>query len=135
MGLPCAYGWGACKIRLSIRRRDSRRSFSLEARTRLRIGPSSAQSCISAGIPFWPQHVARDSGELALLISHDFPIDRVAMNIFVDRGVWRQERKNKCGFEPSVECRFCMPGKSSGGLEMNYRKRWRDHRLRRKRKV
>src|SRR5207248_8730076 len=63
-----------------------------------------------------------DSGELALLISHDFPhLIEWAMNIFVDREFGGRE-STSAGFAQSVEIPVLLPEeKLEVGLEMQYR--------------
>jgi len=99
------------------------RSFSLEARyalanwNKLLLNPA-----ISAEYRFGLSNVARDSGELALLISHDFPhLIEWAMNIFVDREFGGKDSTN-AGFAQSVEVPVLLPEeKLEVGLEMEYR--------------
>lgn len=64
----------------------------------------------------------QDSGEFALLISHDFPnLVEWAMNIFVDREFGGSE-STSAGFAQSVEIPVLFPEeKLEVGLEMQYR--------------
>jgi hypothetical protein len=64
----------------------------------------------------------QDSGEFALLISHDFPnLVEWAMNIFVDREFGGSE-STSAGFAQSVEIPVLLPEeKLEIGLEMQYR--------------
>src|SRR2546430_2703330 len=80
------------------------RSFTLEARyalanwNKLPLNPA-----ISAEYRFGLSNALPDSGELALLISHDFPHEiEWAMNIFVDREFGGRESTN-AGFAQSIE--------------------------------
>ena len=98
------------------------RSFTLEARyalanwNKLPLNPA-----ISAECRFGFSNAARDSGELALLISHDFPhLIEWAMNIFVDRDFGGSESTN-AGFAQSIEVPVLLPEeKLELGLEMQY---------------
>ena len=83
----------------------------------------------SASIPQFQPNTAfgfsdtsQDSGELALLISHDFPnLIEWAMNIFVDREFGGRESTSG-GFAQSVEVPVFLPEeKLEVGLEMQYR--------------
>ena len=99
------------------------RSFTLEARyalanwNKLPLNPA-----ISAEYRFGLSHVLSDSGELALLISHDFSnLIEWAMNIFVDHEFGGRE-STSAGFAQSVEVPVLLPEeKLEVGLEMQYR--------------
>src|SRR5499427_7451579 len=99
------------------------RTFTLEARyaladwNKLPLNPT-----ISAEYRFAFSDTSQDSGELALLISHDFPnLIEWAMNIFVDREFSGTESTN-AGFAQSVEVPVLLPEeKLEVGLEMQYR--------------
>jgi len=99
------------------------RSFTLEARyalanwNKLPLNPA-----ISAEYRFGLSHGLPDSGELALLISHDFPhLIEWAMNIFVDREFGGRE-STSAGFAQSLEVPVLLPEeKLEVGLEMQYR--------------
>ena len=99
------------------------RSFTLEARyalanwNKLPLNPT-----ISAEYRFAFTDTLQDSGELALLISHDFPnLIEWAMNIFVDREFSGRESTN-AEFAQSVEVPVLLPEeKLEVGLEMQYR--------------
>src|SRR6266446_5175320 len=99
------------------------RSFTLEARyalanwNKLPLNPA-----ISAEYRFGLSHGLPDSGELALLISHDFPhLIEWAMNIFVDREFGARE-STSAGFAQSLEVPVLLPEeKLEVGLEMQYR--------------
>src|SRR5437660_2227890 len=98
------------------------RSFTLEARyalanwNKLLLNPA-----ISAEYRFGLSNELPDSGELALLISHDFPhLIEWAMNIFVDREFGGKESTN-AGFAQSVEVPVLLrEEKLEIGLEMQY---------------
>ena len=98
-------------------------SFTLEARyalanwNKLPLNPA-----ISAEYRFGLSHGLPDSGELALLISHDFPhLIEWAMNIFVDREFGGRE-STSAGFAQSLEVPVLLPEeKLEVGLEMQYR--------------
>jgi hypothetical protein len=99
------------------------RSFTLEARyalanwNKLPLNPA-----ISAEYRFGLSNALPDSGEIALLISHDFPhLIEWAMNIFVDRDFGGKESTN-AGFAQSIEIPVLLPEeKLEVGLEMQYR--------------
>jgi hypothetical protein len=99
------------------------RSFSLEARyalanwNKLPLNPA-----ISAEYRFGLSHAFQDSGELALLISHDFPhLIEWAMNIFVDRE-FGGNASTSAGFAQSVEVPvLLLEEKLEVGVEMQYR--------------
>src|SRR5713101_1334986 len=99
------------------------RSFTLEARyalanwNKLPLNPA-----ISAEYRFGLRNGLPDSGELALLISHDFPHwFEWAANIFVDREFGGRE-STSAGFAQSIEVPVLLPEeKLEVGLEMQYR--------------
>src|SRR5467141_1813425 len=99
------------------------RSFTLEARyalanwNKLPLNPA-----ISAEYRFGLSNGLPDSGEFALLISHDFPhLIEWAMNIFVDRE-FGGSQSTTAGFAQSVEVPVLLPEeKLELGLEMQYR--------------
>src|SRR6266446_4454920 len=99
------------------------RSFALEARyalanwNKLPLNPA-----ISVEYRFGLSNGLPDSGELALLISHDFPhLIEWAMNIFVDREFGGRE-STSAGFAQSIEVPVLLPEeKLEVGLEMQYR--------------
>jgi hypothetical protein len=123
MGLPVRFTVGVQNQIEHFAGETRDRSFSLEARyalanwNKLLLNPA-----ISAEYRFGLSNVARDSGELALLISHDFPhLIEWAMNIFVDREFGGKESTN-AGFAQSVEVPVLLPEeKLEVGLEMEYR--------------
>jgi len=99
------------------------RSFTLEARyalanwNKLPLNPA-----ISAEYRFGLSNRLPDSGELALLISHDFPnLIEWAANIFVDRE-FGGRKSTTAGFAQSIEVPILLPEeKLELGLEMQYR--------------
>jgi hypothetical protein len=99
------------------------RTFTLEARyalanwNKLPLNPT-----ISAEYRFGFAHQTPDSGEVALLISHDFPhLIEWAMNIFVDQEFGGRENTSG-GFAQSVEVPVLLPEeKLEVGVEMEYR--------------
>jgi hypothetical protein len=122
MGLPARFTVGV-QNQIEHFAGDARdRSFTLEARyalanwNKLPLNPA-----ISAECRFGFSNAARDSGELALLISHDFPhLIEWAMNIFVDRDFGGSESTN-AGFAQSIEVPVLLPEeKLELGLEMQY---------------
>ena len=123
MGLPVRFTVGVQNQIEHFAGETRDRSFSLEARyalanwNKLLLNPA-----ISAEYRFGLSNVARDSGELALLISHDFPhLIEWAMNIFVDREFGGKDSTN-AGFAQSVEVPVLLPEeKLEVGLEMEYR--------------
>jgi len=123
MGLPTRFTVGL-QNQIEHLAGDTRdRSFTLEARyalanwNKLPLNPA-----ISAEYRFGFSKGLPDSGELALLISHDFPHEiEWAMNIFVDREFGGKESTN-AGFAQSVEVPVLLPEeKLEVGLEMEYR--------------
>lgn len=98
------------------------RSFTLEARyapanwNKLPLNPA-----ISAEYRFGLNSASPDSGELALLISHDFPhLIEWAMNIFFDREFGGRQSSSS-GFAQSLEIPVLLPEeKLEVGLEMQY---------------
>ena len=89
------------------------RSFTLEARyalanwNKLPLNPT-----ISAEYRFGFNNTSQDSGELALLLTHDFPhLIEWAMNIFVDREFTGSETAS-AGFVQSIEIPVLLPKKS-----------------------
>ncbi len=123
MGLPTRFTVGL-QNQIEHLAGDTRdRSFTLEARyalanwNKLPLNPA-----ISAEYRFGLSNGLPDSGELALLISHDFPHEiEWAMNIFVDREFDGKESTN-AGFAQSVEVPVLLPEeKLEVGLEMEYR--------------
>ncbi len=122
MGLPARFTVGV-QNRVEHFAGDTRdRSFTLEARyalanwNKLPLNPT-----ISAEYRFGLSNGTRDSGELALLFSHDFPhLIEWAMNIFVDREFGGRE-STSAGFAQSIEVPILLPEeKLEVGLEMEY---------------
>ena len=123
MGLPGRFTVGVQNQIEHFAGNTRDRSFTLEARyalanwNKLLLNPA-----ISAEYRFGLSNGLPDSGELALLISHDFPHEiEWAMNIFVDREFDGKESTN-AGFAQSVEVPVLLPEeKLEVGLEMEYR--------------
>jgi len=123
MGLPARFTVGV-QNQIEHFAGDTRdRSFTLEARyalanwNKLPLNPA-----ISAEYRFGLSNRLPDSGELALLISHDFPhLIEWAANIFVDREFGGRE-DTSAGFAQSIEVPVLLPEeKLEVGLEMLYR--------------
>ena len=123
MGLPARFTVG---VQNQIGRFDGDtrdRSFTLEARyalanwNKLPLNPA-----ISAEYRFGLSNITSDSGELALLMSHDFPhLIEWAMNIFVDQE-FDDRKSTSAGFAQSIEVPVLLPEeKLEVGLEMQYR--------------
>src|SRR6266581_6765999 len=123
MGLPTRFTVG---VQNQIEHFDGDtldRSFTLEGRyalanwNKLPLNPA-----ISAEYRFGFSNAPGDSGELALLISHDFPhLIEWAMNIFVDREFGGRQ-STSTGLAQSVEVPVLLPEeKLEVGLEMQYR--------------
>jgi hypothetical protein len=123
MGLPARFTVGMQNQREHFNGETRDRSFTLEARyalanwDKLPLNPA-----ISAEYRFGLSNALPDSGELALLISHDFPhLIEWAMNIFVDRE-FGGSQSISAGFTQSVEVPVLLPEeKLEVGLEMQYR--------------
>src|SRR5437870_6946179 len=123
MGLPARFTVGIQNQVEHFAGETRDRSFTLEARyalanwNKLLLNPA-----ISAEYRFGLSNELPDSGELALLISHDFPhLIEWAMNIFVDREFGGKESTN-AGFAQSFEVPVLLPEeKLEVGLEMQYR--------------
>ena len=122
MGLPARFTVGV-QNQIEHFAGDTRdRSFTLEARyalanwNKLPLNPA-----ISAEYRFGLSNGLADSGELALLISHDFPhLIEWAANIFVDREFGGKE-STSAGFTQSIEVPVLLPEeKLEIGLEMQY---------------
>ena len=123
MGLPARFTVGV-QNQIEHFAGDTRdRSFTLEARyalanwNKLPLNPA-----ISAEYRFGLSNAAGDSGELALLISHDFPhLIEWAMNIFLDREFGGSEGTS-AGLAQSIEVPVLLPEeKLEVGVEMQYR--------------
>src|SRR2546430_14781338 len=123
MGLPARFPVGIQNQVEHFAGETRDRSFTLEARyalanwNKLPLNPA-----ISAEYQFGLSNALPDSGELALLISHDFPhLIEWAMNIFVDREFGGRQ-STSAGFAQSVEVPVLLPEeKLEVGLEMQYR--------------
>jgi hypothetical protein len=122
MGLPARITVGA-QNQVEHFAGDTRdRSFTLEARyalanwNKLPLNPT-----ISAEYRFGLNNTSEDSGEIALLLSHDFPhLIEWAMNIFVDRE-FTGRKTLSAGFVQSIEIPVLLPEeKLEAGLEMQY---------------
>jgi hypothetical protein len=123
MGLPSRFTVGVQNQLEHFAGETRDRSFTLEGRyalanwNKLPLNPA-----ISAEYRFGLSDASRDSGELALLISHDFPhLIEWAMNVFVDREFGGRQSTSG-GFAQSVEVPVLLPEeKLEVGLEMQYR--------------
>src|SRR5438309_5310242 len=123
MGLPARFTVGVEDQVEHFAGETRDRSFTLEARyalanwNKLPLNPA-----ISAEYRFGLSNALPDSGELALLISHDFPhLIEWAMNIFVARD-FGGGQPTTGGFVQSVEVPVLLPEeKLEVGLEMQYR--------------
>jgi len=123
MGLPARFTVGVQNQVEHFAGDTRERSFTLEGRyalanwNKLPLNPA-----ISAEYRFGLSNELPDSGELALLISHDFPhLIEWALNIFVDRDFGGKESTNT-GFAQSIEMPILLPEeKLEVGLEMQYR--------------
>ncbi len=123
MGLPARFTIGV-QNQIEHFAGDTRdRSFTLEARyalanwNKLPLNPAISGEYrfgLSDGLP--------DSGEFALLISHDFPhLIEWAANIFVDHEFGGRE-STSAGFAQSIEVPVLVPEeKLEVGIEMQYR--------------
>jgi len=123
MGLPARFTIGV-QNQIEHFAGDTRdRSFTLETRyalanwNKLPLNPA-----ISAEYRFGLSNRLPDSGDLALLISHDFPhLIEWAANIFVDREFGGREGTSG-GFAQSIEVPVLLPEeKLEIGVEMQYR--------------
>src|SRR2546423_12306543 len=122
MGLPARFTVGVQNQVEHFAGDTRERSFTLGGRyalanwNKLPLNPA-----ISAEYRFGLSDGLPDSGELALLISHDFPHEiEWALNIFVDREFGGKEGTNG-GFAQSVEVPVLLPEeKLEVGLEMQY---------------
>jgi len=123
MGLPARFTVGVQNQVEHFAGETRDQSFTLEGRyalanwNKLPLNPA-----ISAEYRFGFSNAPGDSGELALLISHDFPhLIEWAMNIFVDREFGGRQ-STSAGFAQSVEVPVLLPEeKLEVGLEMQYR--------------
>jgi hypothetical protein len=123
MGLPARFTVGMQNQVEHFAGETRDRSFTLEARyalanwNKLPLNPT-----LSGEYRFGLDNAVQDSGEFALLISHDFPhLVEWAMNIFVDREFGGAE-STSAGFAQSVEVPVLLSEeKLEVGLEMLYR--------------
>src|SRR5438105_12305512 len=123
MGLPARFTVGVQNQVEHFARETRERSFTLEGRyalanwNKLPLNPA-----ISAEYRFGLSNALPDSGELALLISHDFPhLIEWATNIFVDQDFGGRQ-STSAGFAQSIEVPVLLPEeKLEVGLEMQYR--------------
>src|SRR6266404_5438327 len=123
MGLPTRFTVGVQNQVEHFAGETRERSFMLEARyalanwNKLPLNPA-----ISAEYRFGLGNALPDSGELALLISRDFPhLIEWAMNIFVDRE-FGDRQSTSAGFAQSIEMPVLLPEERlEVGLEMQYR--------------
>ena len=122
MGLPGRFTVGVQNQVEHFAGETRDRSFTVEGRyaladwNKLPLNPA-----ISAEYRFGLRHALPDSGELALLISHDFPhLIEWAANIFVDHEFSGKE-STSAGFAQSVEIPVLLPEeKLEVGIEMQY---------------
>src|SRR5437870_12153947 len=123
MGLPARFTVGMQNQVEHFAGETRERSFTLEGRyalanwNKLPLNPA-----ISAEYRFGLSNALPDSGEIALLISHDFPhLIECAMNIFVDQDFGGRQ-STSAGFAQSIEVPVLLPEeKLEVGLEMQYR--------------
>jgi hypothetical protein len=123
MGLPTRFTVGVQNQIEHFAGETRDRSFTLEGRYALaNWNKVPLNPAISAECRFGLSNTLPDSGEIALLISHDFPHEiEWAMNIFVDRELGGRESTN-AGFAQSIEVPVLLPEeKLEVGLEMQYR--------------
>ena len=123
MGLPSRFTIGVQNQIEHFAGDTFERTFTLEARyalanwNRLPLNPT-----ISGEYRFGFARQTPDSGEVALLISHDFPhLIEWALNIFVDQEFHGRE-STSAGFAQSIEVPVLLPEeKLEVGIEMQYR--------------
>jgi len=123
MGLPARFTIGVQNQIEHFATDTFERTFTLEARyafanwDKLPLNPA-----ISTEYRFGFAHETPDSGEVALLISHDFPrLIEWAMNIFVDQE-FGGRGSTSGGFAQSIEVPVLLPEeKLEVGTEMQYR--------------
>jgi len=122
MGLPGHFTIGVHHQAEDLDSATRNSSFALEGRyalanwNKLPLNPA-----ISAEYRLGVGESTRDSAELALLLSHDFPHEvEWAMNIFVERSFGGKESTN-AWFSQSIELPVLLPDeKLEVGLEMKY---------------
>jgi hypothetical protein len=123
MGLPARFTIGARNEAIHYRGDTRERVFTLEGRyaladwNKLPFNPA-----IAAEYRFGFDRNLPDSGELALLVSHDFPhLIEWAANIFVDHDFGRGDSWGG-GIAQSIEVPIILPDeKLEAGVEMQYR--------------
>jgi hypothetical protein len=123
MGLPARFTVGVQNQIEHFVGETRDRSFTLEARYALaNWNKVPLNPTISAEYSVGLSKTSEDAGELALLISHDFPhLIEWAMNIFVDREFGGRE-STSAGFAQSIEVPVLLPEERlEVGLEMQYR--------------
>src|SRR2546421_3120345 len=122
MGLPARFTVGVQNQVEHFAGETRERSFPLEGRYALaNWNELPLNPAISAEYRFGLSNALADSGEIALLISHDFPhLIEWAMNIFVDRDFGGKESTSG-GFAQSIEKPVLLPEeKLEAGLEVQY---------------
>jgi len=123
MGLPARFTVGIQNQVEHFAEQTRERSFTLEARyaladwNKIPLNPT-----VSAEYWFGLDNMLPDSGDLALLLSHDFPhLIEWAMNIFVEREFAGRD-STSAGFAQSVEIPVLLPEeKLEVGIEVQYR--------------
>jgi hypothetical protein len=123
MGLPARFTVGIQNQVEHFAEQTRERSFTLEARyaladwNKIPLNPT-----VSAEYWFGLDNMLPDSGDLALLLSHDFPhLIEWAMNIFVEREFASRD-STSAGIAQSVEIPVLLPEeKLEVGIEMQYR--------------
>ena len=123
MGLPGRFTIGVQNQSAHIKSETRESSFTLEGRyalanwNKLPLNPA-----VSAEYRFGAGRGEADSGEIALLVSHDFPhLVEWARNIFVDHE-FGGRRSTSAGFAQSVEVPVLLPEERlEVGLETLYR--------------
>src|SRR5437016_13913995 len=123
MGLPVRFTVGVQNQIEHFAGETRDRSFTLEARYALaNWNKVPLNPTISAEYSVGLSNTSEDAGELALLISHDFPhLIEWAMNMFVDQD-FGGKQSTSAGFAQSIEMPILLPEeKLEVGLEMQYR--------------
>lgn len=123
MGFPARFTVGIQNQFAHVAGDTLEHSFTLEARyalanwNKLPLNPA-----ISAEYRFGAGRAVSDSGEIALLVSHDFPhLVEWAMNVFVDQE-FGSRHSTSGGIAQSIEVPILLPEeKLEIGLEMLYR--------------
>jgi hypothetical protein len=136
MGLPARFTIGVQNEFERVAGDTLERSFTLEARYALaNWNKVPLNPAISAEYRFGLISASRDSAEIALLVSHDFPhLVEWVVNVFVDRELAGRGRTS-AGFAQSIEVPVLLPEeKLEIGLEMQYRSGDDSSELRRTRK-